>query len=148
MSFYLDRREMTGTCGFETGFNGLTDMTAVFQKAKEYTLIGWKNIYCFLDDILKISKVTKDDNKQYLIECLRRLQEEHFRSNLPKCHFAKLEIDCLGYNTSWSAFLPIESKKSTILSPKAPKTRKFDHFVVQNIILVKLFHVLLKEAMH
>ena len=42
---------MTGTYRFQTGFYELTDMPADFQKAMSYTLMGLKNIYCFLDDI-------------------------------------------------------------------------------------------------
>ena len=35
--------ESTGTYRFKTGFSGLTDMVAEFQKAKDYTLIGLQN---------------------------------------------------------------------------------------------------------
>ena len=36
---------MTGTYRFKTGFYGLTDMPAEFQKAMDYTLIGLKNSF-------------------------------------------------------------------------------------------------------
>ena len=39
--------DMTCTYRFQTGFYGLTDMPAEFQKAMDYTLIGLKNTYCF-----------------------------------------------------------------------------------------------------
>ena len=39
--------DMTGTYRFKTGFYGLTDMPAEFQKAMDYTLIGLKNTFCF-----------------------------------------------------------------------------------------------------
>ena len=39
-------------------------MPAEFQKATDYTLIDLKNTYCFLDDILIISKRSKEDHKQ------------------------------------------------------------------------------------
>ena len=35
--------DMKGTYRFKTGFYGLTDMPAEFQKAMDYTLIGLKN---------------------------------------------------------------------------------------------------------
>ena len=44
--------DMTGTYRFQTGFYVLTDMPAEFQKAMNYTLIGLKNTYCFLDENL------------------------------------------------------------------------------------------------
>ena len=39
--------DMTATYKFQTGFYGLTDMPAEFQKAMDYTLIGLQNTYCF-----------------------------------------------------------------------------------------------------
>ena len=35
--------ESTGTYRFKTGFYGLTDMSAGFQKAMDYTLVGLTN---------------------------------------------------------------------------------------------------------
>ena len=48
----------------------------------------------------------------------------YLRINLPKCHFAKLEIDWLGYHISQSGISAIESKTSAILALEAPKTLK------------------------
>ena len=48
--------DRTGTFRFKTGFRGLTDMPAEFQKAMDYTLIGLKYTFCFLDDILIVNK--------------------------------------------------------------------------------------------
>ena len=42
--------QATGTYRFKTGFYGLTDMPAEFQKTMDYTLIGLQNTYCFSDD--------------------------------------------------------------------------------------------------
>ena len=62
---------MTGTYRFKTGFCGLTDMPAEFQKAIDYTLIGLKNTFCFSDDILIVSKGSEEDRFQVLIDCLK-----------------------------------------------------------------------------
>ena len=50
-NFNIVSGETTGIYHFKTGFYGLTDMPAEFQKAMDYTLIGLKNTFCFLDDI-------------------------------------------------------------------------------------------------
>ena len=50
----------TGTYRFKTGFYGLTDMPAEFQKEMDYTLVGLSNTYCFLDDIIVVSKGNKE----------------------------------------------------------------------------------------
>ena len=62
---------MTGTYRFHTGFYGLTDMPAEFQKAMNYTLIGLKNTYCFLDDLLIARKGSLEEHKCYVMNCLK-----------------------------------------------------------------------------
>ena len=47
---------MTGTYCFKTGFYALTDLPAEFQKAIESTSAGLNNKFCFLDDILIVSR--------------------------------------------------------------------------------------------
>ena len=113
--------DLTGTYRFQTGFYGLTDMPAEIQKAKDYTFIGLKNTYCFLDDILIVSQGSLEEHKSYVMNCLKQLDDENLRINLPKCHFGKLEIDWLGYHISQ---LGIESKTAAILALAAPKTLK------------------------
>ena len=97
-------------------------MPAEFQKAMDYTLIGLKNTYCFLDGILIVSKRSeeeREEHKQYVLNCLKRLDVENFRINLPKCHLSKLEIDWLGSHISQLCISPIESKISVILAREA-----------------------------
>ena len=70
-NFNIVSGDMTGTYRFEPGFYGLTDMPAEFQKAMDYTLIGPKNTFCFLDDILIVSEGSKDDHLQLVLDCLK-----------------------------------------------------------------------------
>ena len=92
--------ERTGTYRFITGFYGLTDMPAAFQKVMDYTLVGLQNNYCFLDDIKVVSRGSKEDHLKLVYKCLKKLDEDNLRINLPKCHFAKTEIECLGHKFS------------------------------------------------
>ena len=89
---------------------GLTDMPAEIRKAMDYTLIGLKNTYCFLDDILVVNKGSLEEHERYVMSCLRRLDDENLRISLPKCHFAKLEIDWLGYHIPLRPLLKKTSK--------------------------------------
>ena len=123
-NFNIISGDMTGTYRFQTGFYGLTDMPAEFQKAMDYTLIGLENTYCFLDDILIVSKGSLNSHKNYVMKCLQRLDDEKLRINLPKCHFGKLEYDWLGYHISQEGISPLESKTAAILALDAPKTLK------------------------
>ena len=61
-NFNIISGERTGTYRFITGFYGLTDMPAAFQKVMDYTLFGLQNTYCFLDDIIVVSRGSKDDH--------------------------------------------------------------------------------------
>ena len=54
-NFNIIGGQATGTYRFITGFYGLTDMPAEFQKAIDTTLRGLKNTYSFLDDIIIVT---------------------------------------------------------------------------------------------
>ena len=61
-NFNIISGDMTGTYRFQTGFYGLKDMPAEFQKAVNYTLIGLKSTYCLLHDILIVSKGSLEEH--------------------------------------------------------------------------------------
>ena len=60
-NFNIVSGDMTGTYFFKTGFYGLTDMLFEFQKAIDCTLAGLDNTFCFLDNILKMSRRGKEN---------------------------------------------------------------------------------------
>ena len=99
-NFNIISGERTGTYRFVTGFYGLTDMPAAFQKVMDYTLVGLPNTYCFLDDIIVVSRGSKEDHLKLVYKSLKKLDEDNLRINLPKCHFAKTEIEWLGHKFS------------------------------------------------
>ena len=55
---------------------------------------------------------------------MRKLEADNLRINLSKCHFAKHQINWLGFTFSQSGVKPIESKTAAIAEIKAPKTLK------------------------
>ena len=55
-NFNIIGGQATGTYRFNTGFYGLTDMTAEFQKAIDKTLFNLKNTFSFLDDIIIVTR--------------------------------------------------------------------------------------------
>ena len=123
-NFNIISGKMTGTYRTQTGFYGLTDIPAEFQKARNYTFIGLKNTYCFLDDMLIVGGRSEENHKHYVLNCLKWLDDTNLRINFPKCHSSKLEYDCLEYHISQSGISPIDSKASAILNLKAPKEIK------------------------
>ena len=65
-NFSLIGGKATGTYQFQTGFYGLTDMPAEFQKAIDLTLTNCTNTYAYMDDILIVTKGSLDVHKQKL----------------------------------------------------------------------------------
>ena len=123
-NFHNTSGERTGTYRFISGFYGLTDMPAAFQKVMDYTLVGLQNTYCFLEDIIVVSRGSKEDHLKLVYKCLKKLDEDNLRIKLPKCHFAKTEIEWLGHKFSQSGIAPLESKTAAIASLSAPNNLK------------------------
>ena len=72
----------TGTYQFQTGFYGLTDMPAEFQKAVDLTLTNSTNTYAYLDDILIVTKGSTELHQQKLKAVLDKLDEENLAIHL------------------------------------------------------------------
>ena len=64
MQFSLISGNATGTYQFQTGFYGLTDMPAEFQKTIDLTLIKCSNTYAYLDAILIVFEGSIKIHKQ------------------------------------------------------------------------------------
>ena len=73
---------------FQTGFYGLKDMPAEFQRAIDMTLSNCSNRYGFLDDILILTKGSLDKHKQKLQMILEKLDSENLAISLNKSKFA------------------------------------------------------------
>ena len=76
--------------------------------------------HCFLDNILILSRGSKEDQLKLVYKCLKKLDDDNLRMNLPKCHFAKTEIEWLGHRFTKSGIAPLESKTAAILNLLAP----------------------------
>ena len=74
--------------------------------------------------MIVVSKGTKESHLKYVYKCLQKLEADNLRINLSKCHFAKHQINWLGFTFSQSGVKPIESKTAAIAEIKAPKTLK------------------------
>ena len=95
-------------------------MPAEFQKAIDCTLAGLENTFCFLDDILIVSRGGIEKH----LDLVRKLDQENLRINLAKCHFAKETIEWLGHNITQSDVTPLSSKTDAIGKLSAPTNLK------------------------
>ena len=94
-NFNIICRESTGTYRFKIGCYGLTDMPADFQQAMDYTLLGLRNTYCFLDDIIIFSTGTEADHLAYVFKCLRKLDDDNLRITFRNAILQKLKMNGL-----------------------------------------------------
>ena len=90
----------------------------------DYTLVGLTTTYCFLDNIIVVSKGRNELHIKYVYKCLRKFDADNLRMNLSNCPFAKHQINWLGFTFSKNGVKPIESKTAAIAEIKAPKTLK------------------------
>ena len=123
-NFNIVGGQATGMYRFITGFYGLTDMPAEFQKAIDSTLKGLRDTYTFLDDIIIVSGGGIKTHKEKVFKCLQKLDKENLSINLEKCHFAKNKIEWLGFEINQNGIKPLVSKTEAIQYLKAPNTCK------------------------
>ena len=103
---------------------GLTDMPAEFQKAIDCTLAGLTNIFCFLYNILIVSRGRIEQHLDVVRKCLIELDQENLRINLAKCHFAKDKIEWLGHSITQTGIRPLSNKMDAIEKLSSPSNLK------------------------
>ena len=107
-----------------TGFYGLADMPAEFQKAMERTLNNAKNTFCFLGDILIVSKGSESEHEKLITDVLTKLDKENLSLKLSKCEFFKTEVNWLGHKLSESGVTPKITKTEAIFKLEHPRSLK------------------------
>ena len=116
--------EQTGTYRFKTGFYGLTDMPKEFQKAMDNTLQGLSGVFCFLDDILIVSKGSVEDHTILVDKVISRMDEEGFALKFSKCEFSLNQLSWLGYDIDSEGYRPKRSKIEAVLALEPPRPLK------------------------
>ena len=89
-NFSLIEGKATGTYQFQTGFYGLTDMPAEFQKTNDLTLRKCKNTYAYLEDLLI---ETKEVHKNTLQKAIQKLDEKNLAISIDKFKLACKEVE-------------------------------------------------------
>ena len=66
----------------------------------------------------------------YVTKCLKSLDDDNLRINLQKCHFAKAEIESLGYKFTQTGISPLENKTAAILAiPRQSTLKRLRYFL-------------------
>ena len=116
-NFNIVGGQATGTYRFLTCFYGLEDKPAEFQKAMDRTLNHAPNGFCFLDDILIVSKGDKKEHEKLVREVLMRLNNENLALKLAICEFFQSEVNWPGHKLSPTGIVhKIKKKRRQILT--------------------------------
>ena len=114
----------SGIYRFKTGFYGLTVIPTEFQRIMEDILINIPNVFIFIDDILIVTKGTKEEHEEKVREVIRKLDSRMLQLKEEKCNIAKNEKDWLGFRVSEKGIKPLNEKVQGIPEKMKPKILK------------------------
>ena len=123
-NFQIIGGESTGTYRFVTGFYGLTVMPTEFQKVMDLLLARFREVFVFIDDILIVTKGTKQEHLDKVREILKVIDDAELRLKEGKCNFAKQEIEWLGFKLTNSGISPFNSNVQGITEKLRPTNLK------------------------
>ena len=89
--FAVTGGNFTGYYRFLKGFFGLADIPTIFQEKIDQTLDNKHPAW--LDDIIVVTKVSKEEHKKVLIDVLTGLKKAGYRLSETKFKFFKTEIE-------------------------------------------------------
>ena len=92
-NFQIIGGESTGTYRFVTGFYGLAVMPTEFQKVMDVLFAKFREVFVFIDDILIVTKGTKQDHSNKVREILKVHDEANLQLKAGKCKIAEKEIE-------------------------------------------------------
>ena len=120
--FAVTGGDFTGYYRFLKGFYGLADIPTIFQEKIDQTL---KNKHpTWLDDIIIVTKGSKEQHKKELIEVLTRLENAGHRLSGNKSEFLKSEIEWIGHKIDQNGIRPLQDKLMAIKNLKQPNNEK------------------------
>ena len=112
----------SGYYRFKKGFYGLANIPTIFQEEIDRTLE-----YCtpaWLDDIIVVTRGSKQDHEKKLFDVLDKLEKAGYRASKKKSEFFMKETKWLGHEINENGIKPNEEKVEAILKLKAPENTK------------------------
>lgn len=93
---------------------GLTNAPSCFQSLMCNVVSGLApNIFCFLDDLLIVSK-TEEEHEKHLSLVLERLTKHNLSIRIDKCEFFKPSVKYLGFSVGSHGIAPLPEKIDAI----------------------------------
>ena len=105
-------------------------MPTEFQKVMDNLLAKFREVFVFIDDILIVTKGTKQNHIEKVREILKTLDAAKLQLKAQKCNVAKQEIEWLGCKLTSHGILPVNSKVQGITEKSRPtKLKKLRSFL-------------------
>lgn len=99
---------------------GVASAPSLFQSVMDQILLGLKQVFCYLDDIL-IGGASLEECRNNLFEVLGRLQRHNVRINLSKCKFLTNTVSYLGHVITPEGIRPNKEKIKSIVEAPPPR---------------------------
>ena len=85
----------------------------------------FSEVFVFIDDILIVTKGTKEEHLAKVREILETINQENSLLKATKCKIAKDEIEWLGFKLTRSGISPINEKVQGITGRLRPRNSRF-----------------------
>ena len=123
-NFQIIGGESTGTYRFVSGFYGLSVTPTEFQKVMDLLLAKFRKTFVFKDDILVVTKGTKNEHLDKVREILKTLDNAELRLKAGKCKIAQSEIEWLGFKMTKDGVSPVNTNVQGITEKLRPENLK------------------------
>ena len=98
---------------------GISSAPGIFQRCMENLFKDFQDVFCFLDDILLISKNYKE-HEILLNKVFKRLEEKGIKLRADKCEIGVPEVEYLGFKITKEGLLPTSKKVDAIRNAPKP----------------------------
>ena len=120
--FAVTGGNFTGYYRFLKGFYGLADIPTISREKIDRTL---ENKHpAWLDDIIVVTKGSKQKHMEELIDVLTKLENAGYRLSKSKSKLFKTEIEWIGHKIDQNDIRPVQDKLLAIKELKEPKNEK------------------------
>jgi len=114
-------------------YNGLCNSPNIFQEQMYKLFSDLEFVRVYIDDLLVASSTTFEEHLKHLEKVLSQLSEVGLKVNVNKSHFAKPEIEYLGYWITRDGIQPLFKKVQALQNAAPPKNKKQLHCFIRMI---------------
>ena len=103
---------------------GLCNSPDIFQEKMSELFEGFDYVRAYIDDLLAITNGSFDDHLEKLERIFKELRQAGLKINAAKSHFARHELEYLGYWITREGIQPVSKKVEAIQRIAPPKNRR------------------------